>query len=219
MATMPRKESATDRVYEWVRTRILEGTFSAGRLLSEGEISEAVEVSRTPVREAFLRLASEGMLQLYPKRGALVVPVTASELNEVLTARSLIEPWAARALAGRGDRANVVTRLRALIAEAADALTVHDDQRFQEADRTFHQTIVSAAGNELLGGFYSSLRDRQVRAGMLAAQGAQGRAEEITEQHSAIADAIEKGDGEEASAELAEHLQRTARLLGLSFIP
>ena len=212
----PPKLSASERVYEWVRTRILDGTFPGGRLLSEGEVSEAVEVSRTPVREAFLQLAAENMLHLYPKRGALVVSVSAAELNEVLVARSLIEPWAARTVAASGDRVPTVAALHALIAEARQALDEHDQPRFQEADRHFHQTIVSGAGNELLAAFYSSLRDRQLRGGMLAMRGAQERAGEITEQHQAIADALERGDGKQASALLAKHLERTARLLGLA---
>src|SRR6201994_5001195 len=118
MTTRARSESAADRVYRWLRGRILDGTFPGGRLLSEGEVADAVEVSRTPVREAFLQLAAEDMLELYPKRGALVVAVNAPELPEGLVARSLIEPWPVRLLAARPDRAAAVGRLRALIDQA-----------------------------------------------------------------------------------------------------
>src|ERR1700760_1036189 len=104
MTARAQNESAADRAYRWLRARILDGTFAGGRLLSEGEVADAVEVSRTPVRAAFLQLAAEDMLELYPKRGALVVSVTAAELREVLVARGLLEPWAARIVAGRSDR-------------------------------------------------------------------------------------------------------------------
>ncbi|HWD74730.1 MAG TPA: GntR family transcriptional regulator, partial [Solirubrobacteraceae bacterium] len=112
MTTRAQGESAADRAYRWLRARILDGTFAGGRLLSEGEVADAVEVSRTPVREALLQLAAEDMLELYPKRGALVVSVTAAELREVLVARGLLEPWAARLVAGRSDRAAVAAALR-----------------------------------------------------------------------------------------------------------
>src|SRR6201987_1150090 len=104
MTARAQNESAADRVYQWLRARILDGRFAGGRLLSEGEIADAVQVSRTPVREAFLQLAAEDMLELYPKRGALVVPGTAAELREVLVARAVLEPSAARIVARRSDR-------------------------------------------------------------------------------------------------------------------
>src|SRR5579875_627543 len=96
-AAMPssRSQSAVERARSWVRERILDGTLAGGQLLTEGEVAERIGISRTPVREAFLQLEAENMLRLYPKRGALVVPVEASDLREVLVARSLIEPWAA----------------------------------------------------------------------------------------------------------------------------
>ena len=81
-------------------------------MLSEGEVATAVGVSRTPVREAFLQLASEHMLELYPKRGALVVSISMNDLREVLTARRVIEPWAATQVALRADRDVVVRTLR-----------------------------------------------------------------------------------------------------------
>jgi DNA-binding GntR family transcriptional regulator len=215
MSTAPKTGSAAARAYSWVRERILDGTYPAGRLLSEGEISEALEISRTPVREAFLQLAVEEMLELYPKRGALVVPVTATELMEVMAARSLIEPWAARTLALRLDRETVIPVLRELIAGTQLALSERDDQRFQELDRAFHERIVIAAGNRLLAQFYSSLRDRQHRAVHLAFAVAERRGSEITGEHEAIVNALAIGDGELAGALLSEHLEHTTALLGL----
>ena len=79
MSTAERPPAAKDRAYAYVKERILEGAYPGGELLSEGEVAEALEVSRTPVREAFLLLEAEGLMRLYPKRGALVVPVSPGE--------------------------------------------------------------------------------------------------------------------------------------------
>src|SRR5579862_8673241 len=117
-----REGTASKRAYDWVRARILSGVFQGGRLLSEGEVADAVGVSRTPVREAFLQLAAEGMLTLYPKRGALVVPVSADELREVLVARTLIEPWAAGVVAAKDDRSEDAAAMRRIIAKSAKVL-------------------------------------------------------------------------------------------------
>ena len=168
MTSSAQRESAADRVYRWLRARILDGTLAGGRLLSEGEVADAVQVSRTPVREAFLQLEAQGMLELYPKRGALVLPVSVAELREVLVARTLIEPWAVRLVARRQDREAIGLELRQLTESARRALARGDERGFQESDRSFHQRLLVAAGNGLLAGFYATLRDRQVRAGMLA---------------------------------------------------
>src|SRR5947199_10651554 len=94
-ATTP---SATTRVYQHLKQAILERIHAEGALLSEAEIAAAVGVSRTPVREALLRLESEGLVTLYPKRGVLVLPVSAREIEDVIDARRLVEVHAA----GRG---------------------------------------------------------------------------------------------------------------------
>ena len=210
------RESAADRVYRWLRTRILDGTFAGGRLLSEGEVADALQVSRTPVREAFLQLAAEGMLELFPKRGALVLSVSAAELRDVLAARALIEPWAARLVAGRADRVAVATKLRGLTDDARRALAQQDERGFQEADREFHQQLLEAADNALLARFYASLRDRQLRGGMLAIHNDPARGAASMAQHDTIVDALERGDGDAAAAAVAEHLNGTALALGLA---
>lgn len=214
-----RRVSASRRAYDWVRTRILNGAYEGGRLLSEGEVADAIGVSRTPVREAFLQLSGEGMLALYPKRGALVVPVSADELREVLVARALIEPWAAGVVAAEVDRETDVASLREIVERGATALERDDRQGFHEADRAFHEHLVAAAGNRILASFYSSLHDLQVRGGSLAARAYPSRGADAVAQHKAIADAIARGDAETAVALARVHVHDTALALGLAAIP
>src|ERR1700712_6010725 len=82
--------SGAERAYQHLKARILSREYAGGSLLPEGEVADAVGVSRTPVREAMLRLSAEGLLRLYPKRGALVVSVGAEEARDILEARELI---------------------------------------------------------------------------------------------------------------------------------
>src|SRR5262249_31983598 len=97
-------ESASERAYRHVKDRVLTGKLPGGELISEGEIAEALGMSRTPVRGAFQQLESEGLLKLYPKRGALVVPVSAQELEDVIETRWVIERYAIeRAISDPGD--------------------------------------------------------------------------------------------------------------------
>ena len=96
--------SASDRAYDWTRSKILDGSFSGGSMISESDVSEPLGISRTPVREAFLRLEHDGTLKVYPKRGALIVPITAKDMRDVLEARLLVEPWAVSVVASSGGR-------------------------------------------------------------------------------------------------------------------
>src|SRR5262245_42283086 len=123
--------SAAQRVYDHVKTGILDSSYAGADLLTEGSLSEAVGVSRTPVREALLRLEAEGLVRLYPKKGALVVPVSAREAEDVLEARALVERFAAsRAWQGR---AALVGELEPLVAAMRDHRESGDMVAFNQA--------------------------------------------------------------------------------------
>ena len=210
------EDSASERAYTWTRRRILDGTLAPDAMISEGEVAELVGVSRTPVREAFLRLANEGFLRLYPKRGAVVVPVTESDMRDVLQARLLIEPWAASLAARRPDRDELGPRLSEHVDALVAAARANDAATYQEADRAFHVAIVEASANRLLAEFYRSLRDRQLRVGAAALVNTAGREQTILEEHRAIADAIAAGDAEGAAEAVRAHVGSTERALRLT---
>src|SRR5919206_2976642 len=100
---LPRGRSAAERAYDYVKVRLLDGRFAGGTLLSENELAQRLGLSRTPVRQAFVQLEAEGLLELYPKRGALVVPISASEIEDVFEARLLVEEHCTRRAAGVGE--------------------------------------------------------------------------------------------------------------------
>jgi DNA-binding GntR family transcriptional regulator len=158
------KIPAAERVYAYVKAAILDRVYPGGELLTEGELATAVGVSRTPVREALLRLEESGLVKLYPKKGALVLPVLAQEVNDVLEARELIETHAAAKVWPR--RKQLAEKLVPLVQEMRTHRKSGDAKSFLEADRAFHEAIVGAAGNEILAKLYNSLRDRQVRMGV-----------------------------------------------------
>lgn len=212
------ERSASDHAYRWTRERILDATFGPSDIISEREVAERVGLSRTPVREAFLRLEGEGFLRLYPKRGAVVVPVTESDVRDVLQARLVIEPWAASEAARRNDRA-LADRLSQHVDALVDARRNRDAAGYQEADRAFHLAIVEATDNRLLTDFYRSLRDRQLRVGAVALATSEGRAATIVEEHRAISNAITAGRPEEAADAVGAHIRSTALAVRLAPLP
>jgi DNA-binding GntR family transcriptional regulator len=189
------------RAYGYVKERLLDARFPGGTLLSENDLASRLGVSRTPVRQALVLLQGEGLLELYPKRGALVVPVSASEADDVLEARLLVEPHCVRRAAG----APIGAELQKLIAEQERSQS-DGGRTFAQADRAFHRTIVAAAGNPLLTRLYDQLRDRHERIAATTVARDPRRVERFIAEHRAIAEAIENGEGERAAELITTHL-------------
>jgi len=207
------RQSAANRAYGFVKQQIISGAYPGGTLISEGEVAAAVEVSRTPIREAFLRLEVEGLLRLYPKRGALVVPVSSSEIRDVLDARLAVEQHAARRVVESGRHHELAGELRAVLARHAGPGTPPDARWFTDVDQQFHCALVNAAGNALLTAFYQTLRDRQLRMGIAALLRDPGRYDAILAEHAALADLMEAGDVEAVASTLASHIAATRAAL------
>ncbi len=205
----PDGESATRRAYLHVKERLLDGRFPGGTLLSENELAQRLGVSRTPVRHAFVRLEAEGLIELYPRRGGLVVPISASEADDVLEARLLIEQHCARRVAAAGALPS--DELESAIAEQ-EAAAREDRTAFVRADRRFHRAIVAAAGNVLLTRQYDSLRDRHQRIAATAVATDPARIERFIAEHREIADALRRGDAEAAAELTAVHLHTAHEL-------
>lgn len=200
--------SATTRAYQHVKRAILEQLYPGGTLLTEAEIAEAVGVSRTPVREALLRLEVEGLVALYPKRGALVLPVSAQEIDEVIEARLLVEGHAAsRAWARRSE---LVSALEPLLSAMRDARTAGDVTAFMEADRAFHAEVVEIAGNRILADLYHRLRDRQMRMGVASMSGSPDRMDRALADHAAMLAALRADSPEHFGDLVRAHVATTA---------
>ncbi|MCW2643526.1 MAG: gntR-family transcriptional regulator [Dactylosporangium sp.] len=200
--------SATTRVYQHLKRAILEQLHPGGTLLTEAEIAEAVGVSRTPVREALLRLEAEGLVALYPKRGALVLPVSAQEIDEVIEARSLVEGHAAsRAWV---HRAELAVTLEPLLQAMRDARPVGDAPAFMEADRAFHAAVVEIAGNSILADLYHRLRDRQMRMGVASMRISPDRMDRALADHEAMLAALRADSPERFTDLVHEHVATAA---------
>lgn len=206
---MAQRVSAHQRAYDHLKARLTDGGIDEGAFITEGFIAEELGISRTPVREALLRLDSEKLVTLVPGRGAFIPHMTERTMREVMEARELIESHAVAQL--NGDVAPLVAELRSLIGEQRDCGT--DAAAFIDCDRRFHQRIIDAGGSNLLSELYASLRDRQTRMGLRAVLGDRARIDRVVEEHAAIVHAVSEGDIAEAVAASRTHLQATLRAL------
>ncbi len=205
------RESAQDSTYRWLKHRIGSLPRHESTFLTEAEVCEATGMSRTPVREALLRLETEGFLRIMPKKGAFVPPVSDAELEAVMQARELVEDWCVRRAIPLA--AGLAQELQELVSRQEGLL--EDQLAFIECDRAFHRAIVRTAGNPVLAEFYETLRDRQVRMGLRAIAAAEDRARVVLAEHTAIVEGIRSGDPVRAASALAAHLSGTLAVLRL----
>lgn len=191
-----------------VKELIVSGDLPGGELVSEGEIAARLAISRTPVREAFLRLQVEGWMRLYPKRGALVVPIAVGEAENLVDARRLIEAGSVRAfIADAGTRESVVTALRENLRLHEQLAVDGTAAEFTAADADFHRIVVRAGGNPLLDSFYDGLRERQRRMTAASLTRDPAQTSRIVDDHRHLADLIEAGRADEFEQAVEQHMR------------
>ncbi len=202
---------AAQRAYDQIRHEILDGTLVGGTLLSEVEVATRLGVSRTPVHEAFLKLEAEDLLELLPRRGAVVVPIRPGEAADVLEIRHALEVAATRRLAqGEPAARQAFAALAAdLLAEQDRIAAAGDLAAFAAADAAFHRAIVTASGNAIADRFYASLADRQQRMTMGAVGARIEHLPVLADEHRSLAGLVVEADVRAFEAMLARHFLTT----------
>jgi len=199
-------QAASDRAYDHVKRAIIRGDLPGGTAISENALCQEIGVSRTPVHEAFLRLAAEDLLTLESRKGAVVRPMSPSEAADVLEMREAIESTAATRVVTDGRVADVTPFLQAMLAEQEQAVATGDVDRFIEVDAEFHGAVIGASRNAIAVMFARTLRDRQqrLRHHLMRLQPSQLQAS--LEDHRALAAALEAGDALRYAEVLRAHV-------------
>jgi DNA-binding GntR family transcriptional regulator len=193
-ARPPRPNSA-QRAYDFAKWAILNAVYPAGSTLSMSALAQELGLSRSPAREAILRLEAEGLVTMEPGRGAVVATFSPEEVEDVLEARTLVENYtAARSFA---CREKFLPDLLAAHEETKRRRREQDTAGFTAADRLFHEIIVDGAGNEVLSEMYRSLRERQTLFTSTLVRGRVDRMDAAIAEHDAIIERLE-GDDEDA---------------------
>ena len=206
MSTPVTSQAASDRAYEHVKRAIIRGDLPGGTAISENALSQEIGVSRTPVHEAFLRLAAEDLLTLESRKGAVVRPMSPNEAADVLEMREAIESTAATRVVTDGRAADVTPSLQAVLAEQEQAVATGDVDRFIEVDAAFHGAVIGASRNAIAVRFAQTLRDRQnrLRHQLMRVQPSQLQAS--LDDHRALAAALAAGDAARYAEVLHAHV-------------
>ncbi|MGH3740572.1 MAG: GntR family transcriptional regulator [Micromonosporaceae bacterium] len=204
--------TARERAYLWTREAILSGRFPEGSFLEEKVVCDEAGVSRTPVREAFHRLAAEKFINLLPRRGAQVRGVTATELFETYDMRSVLEVHGFKIVCEKNitipaelsahlDRMEDPERLARCHAGDREAIAEQ-----AKMDFSFHYSLVRATGNTVLTELYESLQPRHQRIAVSAVSLRPKRLDVIVPEHRAIHEALVAHDFDTAAKTLRQHL-------------
>jgi DNA-binding GntR family transcriptional regulator len=191
-----------DKVAEEIRAAILSGHFKPGDRLIEDRLAEEFGVSRNPIREAIRTLASEGLIDVTARRGAVVASLSPQEAEELLEVRATLEGANARLAARRRDPA-VLGQLEAILARGTEAIAAGHVAELPELNGAFHAGLAEAGHNRVLADLMRTLRDRSAplfrRFGMEFARATWA-------EHAGILRAVIAGDPELASLLAYRHV-------------
>jgi DNA-binding GntR family transcriptional regulator len=205
-----RNKTLREQVFDHLREEILSNQLQPGQELNELALSSELEVSRGPIREALGHLASEGLVKITPRRGAIVAELSDEEFVEAYQVREALETLAIRLAVPRIEAAEL-DRLRELHQQMADFVANDEIKEFFDANSAFHQQIVDASGNAKLGEHYRLLMAQMGRylPRSLTLRGTIGSS---PSEHAAILAAVEAGDPEEAARLLGIHIEIPQRI-------
>jgi GntR family transcriptional regulator, rspAB operon transcriptional repressor len=204
--SISRRDSLAQQAYKWIRRSLREGILVHEVFYSEAELAQEMGISRTPVREALIEMAREGLVEVVPQRGFKLRQLGPEDQHEVFELRDVLESYVVRRLASRATPDDVV-RLRAVLDRQAEL--IDDPSAFLEVDEEFHLLMPQLVGLRLTYQMVFILRGALWLMGS-AALDLPERAPTVLREHRAVVDAIEAGDPDAAVAAIQYHINETA---------
>ena len=197
MSDDAKSSKISETLKQALEERIVSGVYPPGARLDETEIAKEFSVSRTPVREALIQLASSGLLIIRPRRGAIVAEASPQRLYEMFEVMAELEAMSVRLAARRRDDADL-RRIQEAQAECEEALESGDFEMYYQANARFHLSIYAASHNGFLYEETSGMQQRLAVYRRLQLR-SHGRLKDSRDEHQGILDAIAAGDGERAA--------------------
>jgi DNA-binding GntR family transcriptional regulator len=203
-AAIKQPDSLAKMAYEAIRQSILSGQWKIGELYNEKAIAADLGISRTPVREALLELASQDLIIFLPRRGLMVNRFTRRDVDEIFELRKAIELAAVEKITLASPPFDLFEIEESLLKQRKSARE-KDYLAFMEADRLFHTSFSELTNNRRLIAILENIRD-MIHVMGAKALALEGRALEVIEEHQAIFEAVRSGNAEKARNAMAYHL-------------
>lgn len=196
------KETLKQQAYNIIKDKIISCEYLPNTLLNEEKLREEVHASRTPVRDALSRLEQENLIQILPKKGIMVAPLTIREINMIHEARILMEPYAVENYAERIPEERLQYYYDIFREESCQ-----DSMRaFYEIDNEFHQEFIDATKNDYFQSLYERIFNQNSRLRILSGVKSRTRIEETKKEHFKIIEACMEKKWREAATAMREHL-------------
>lgn len=204
--------SLAESAYATLRRRILDNVWPPGHRALENELALELGMSRTPVREALMRLQNEGLVEVVPRHGMSVLPVSAADMRDIYEMFTALESMAAELAARRRPSAAEVKPMEDATRDMARALKADDLEAWAAADERFHQHLVALSANRLLIEAVQNCWDRAHRARMVTLR-MRPKPTHSTREHMQVVEKIRAGDARGAFDAHRAHRERGSREL------
>jgi DNA-binding GntR family transcriptional regulator len=194
LATLQRPPSQSQLAYEQLRAALRNAKFGGGSLLTESDLARQLGVSTTPVHEAMVRLASEGFVELLPRRGVRVVRLTIRDIEEILEVREALEAEVTRLARERMTPADFA-QMETLLQKGQRGVELNDYPAFNAADIALHDSIARSADNQRLLRMLGEIRVWVQRIRMATVEhqfNLPGRPERAQREHAELVEALRR---------------------------
>lgn len=208
---MERHQTLREKILETIREAILKGNLKPGEKVAEPELAERFGISRTPIREAFRQLESEGYLTVIPRKGAVVAALSERDVQEFYAIKSILEGYAA-SLAAAKLTEKELERLEAVNQKLRTLVQDGDVRSFYRVHNEFHEIFLKAADNIKLYELIHQLGMKFNRLRM-ASMSVKGRMELSVEEHEKLLNAFRRKDGDAAEAQVKKTAQMGGKVL------
>lgn len=201
--TPPR--SLRETAYEAIKHRIITCAFRPGDYLNEAMVSALLGIGRTPVHQALDRLMLEGMVEVMPRKGVIVKPISLNDVLQIIEVRLLHETYCARLAAQHADNDDLAA-MDKLLARAEEWTKARNIEQLMLLDREFHALLARAARNQVLAELLHRLQDRSLRFWFVSLT-APGHLEAVQSEHAALVAALRARDPDAAEAAMRAHIE------------
>jgi DNA-binding GntR family transcriptional regulator len=207
-----RRPSQPQRVYQRLKQMILDNELQSGAFVLQEELGAMLGVSRTPIREALIRLESEGLVEIRPRHGMRVLPVSIAAMREIYEVLTALEALAARLVAERGLSRHQLVALDAAVSDMDAALASSDLDAWAEADQRFHALLVAFSNNSRLIDMVETVVDQSYRVRRLTLR-LRPKPIASNADHRAVVTAIRKRNPDEAYKVHERHRRVSGEML------
>ncbi|MBT3704137.1 MAG: GntR family transcriptional regulator [Alphaproteobacteria bacterium] len=206
------KQSSSEIAYSKLKAQILQNELAAGYQATEEEIARQLGMSRTPTREALMRLQNEGLVEVRPRHGMRVLPVSVDDMREIYDILTSLESMAAGQIAQKGLADAELKELSSAVADMDAALKADDLVAWAEADKDFHSLLVSLHGNVRMQTLVNNFMDQSHRCRMMTLR-LRPRPDRSNADHAAVLEAIRRRDPDAARRIHRQHREKSAAML------